>query len=158
MNLCEFPKKTKFQLLYRASEDGFNSANFHDKCDGIKNTLTIVKSRNCSIFGGYTGAAWKSNGCWMNDRNSFIFSLVNHLNDSFKAKCTNNQYSIFGDSSFGPKFGKGADLFISSNSNTNHRSYSNFGHSYKHGTYGQTVLDGSKSFQTTEIEVFEKLN
>jgi hypothetical protein len=34
MNLCEFSKKDKWTLLYRASRDGFLAKNFHEKCDG----------------------------------------------------------------------------------------------------------------------------
>lgn len=104
MNLCEFTKQQKFQLLYRASDDGFSSASFHQKCDGIKNKLTIIKSLNGNIFGGYTGAAWDCKG-YISDTKSFIFSLINKSNSSFKAKCTDNQYAICGNSSYGPIFG-----------------------------------------------------
>lgn len=156
MNLCEFPKEQKFQLLYRGSEDGFSSAKFHEKCDGIKNTLTIIKSTNGNIFGGYTGAAWESSGGWIDDSNSFIFSLINKSNDPFKAKCTINKNAIYRNSSFGPTFGIN-DFYISSNSNINQSSGSDFGLIFKHGKYGYTILAGSKYFQTTEIEVYEKI-
>ena len=155
MNICEFQKQEKFQLLYRASEDGFNSDNFHQKCDGIKNTLTIIKSTNGNIFGGYTGAAWSSSGDYISDTNSFIFSLINQSNDPFKAKCTDNQYEIVGNESHGPTYCSA--FHISSNSNTNLNSFSSFG-SYIHGTYGDAILAGSKNFQTVEIEVFEKFD
>lgn len=42
--LCNFSNDTKWEMLYRASRDGFLARNFHDKCDGFKNTLTIIKS------------------------------------------------------------------------------------------------------------------
>ena len=114
MNLCEFPRQPKFQLLYRASEDGFSSASFHQKCDGIKNTLTIIKTTNGNIFGGYTGRAWDCSGTHMYDTNSFIFSLINQSNEPFKAKCIRNECAIFGHSSYGPAYGGGCDLAIHS--------------------------------------------
>lgn len=39
MNLCEFPKETKWGLKYKATRDGFC---LHQKCDGVKNTLTVI--------------------------------------------------------------------------------------------------------------------
>ena len=45
-----------FYLIYQATSDGFQASNFHAKADGIANTLTIVKTTNENIFGGYTAA------------------------------------------------------------------------------------------------------
>lgn len=88
---------------------------------------------------------------------SLIFSLINKKNDPFKAKRTDNRYAIFGHSSFGPIYKvSGNDFLISSNSNTNEESCSNFGQTYKHGTYGNTIA-GSKNFQTSRVEVYKKL-
>ena len=158
MNLCEFPEDQQFQLLYRASESGFSSANFHEKCDGIGHTLTLIKSINGNVFGGYTGAAWSSSNIYINDSNSFIFSLINQSNDPFKANCTVNKHAICGHSAYGPTYGSGHDFCILSNSNTNQNSYSKFGRSYKCGTYDQSILAGSAYFQTLDIEVLQKLN
>ena len=57
MKLCEFGLKTQFKLLYRATEHGFASIQFHSKCNGHANTLTILKASLSSfIFGGFTTA------------------------------------------------------------------------------------------------------
>ena len=53
-------------------------------------------------------------------------------------------------SGYGPTFGSGKDLFISSDSNINKTSYSNKT-SYDLNNY----LDGSRNFQTVEIEIFQ---
>jgi hypothetical protein len=50
IKLCEFGLKDKFKLLYRASETGFHSSQFHSKCDGKPNTLSILKA-NGFVFG-----------------------------------------------------------------------------------------------------------
>jgi hypothetical protein len=56
IELCDFKLNDKFNLIYRASMDGFSTYDFHRKCDGIQNTLVIVKVKgNENIFGGYTG-------------------------------------------------------------------------------------------------------
>merc|ERR1712150_69099 len=149
IKLCEFPANQKFKLLYRATEDGFNAKNFHKKCDEVKNTLTIIQTTNGNVFGGYTGAAWSSYGGYLNDptSSSFIFSLKNQLNISFKAECIRNQYSIYCSQSSGPSFGGGCDLFISNDSNVNKESHtSNFGSSYNRSTYDKYILAGSRQF------------
>jgi hypothetical protein len=72
---------------------------------------------------------------------------------------TNNVFGIFCDSSYGPVFGCG-DIHVSSASNSNQDSSSNFGLSYKHPDYqcetekANSILAGSEYFQTVEIEVF----
>jgi len=35
-------EQQEWQLLYRASKDGFSAASFHTKCDGHSPTLTVV--------------------------------------------------------------------------------------------------------------------
>ena len=49
----------KWQLLMRASQDGFQAQTFHSKCDNKGPTVTIVKSGN-NIFGGFTEQSWSS--------------------------------------------------------------------------------------------------
>jgi hypothetical protein len=59
INLCEFSPNDKWSLLYRATRDGFGSDDFHSKCDGHSNTLTIFKAKQSSfIFGGFTTVNW----------------------------------------------------------------------------------------------------
>ena len=47
-----------WRLLFRASRDGFAAAAFHSKCDNKGPTVTIVKSENNMIFGGFTEESW----------------------------------------------------------------------------------------------------
>jgi len=69
--------KIDFKLLYRGTVDGKSAQDFHRKCDGIKKTISIIKTDNGAIFGGYAENAWSKN-CFswvMDDLNSFVFSL-----------------------------------------------------------------------------------
>ena len=150
--------------MYRASKDGFRAVNFHRKCDDKTKTLTIIKSINKNIFGGYTDATWTSNNQYFQDPNAFLFSLVNHDHKPFKTKIfSNGQNAIYCHPSYGPTFGGGNDIHISCNSNTNSDSYSNFGFSYKYPKYSykttkaKSILAGAYDFQTVEIEVFAKI-
>jgi hypothetical protein len=72
LNLCEFSLNDKWSLLYRATRDGFGSNDFHSKCDGHANTLTIFKAKQSKfIFGGFTTAIWDSSNDYKSDPNSF---------------------------------------------------------------------------------------
>ena len=44
-------------LCYRASLHGWDASTFHSRCDGKKNTVTIITSDRY-VFGGYTDVPW----------------------------------------------------------------------------------------------------
>jgi len=161
MHLCEFPADQKWTLIYRASLDGFKSTDFHSRCDKRINTLIIIKSTNGNVFGGYTEQTWSGIG-FKADSSSFIFSLINKLNEPKKIKWSKNE-GIYCHSSFGPTFGGiNHDLCITDCSNTDKSSYSNLGHSYTHSSYtygsneAKSFLADSHQFQVTEIEAYTK--
>ena len=164
-SLCQFDENIKFKLIYKASRDGFSAENFHSKCDGFQNTLTIIKVKDSSnIFGGYTTAAWDSSNTNKKDEHAFIFSLVNKENKPVKINIdqTKVKYAIECNASYGPIFGAD-DFLVASNSNQSKASYSNLGNSYKHPFYGlssskaRCFLSGTYTYSTTEIEVYQKV-
>jgi len=79
VNLCKFPQDQKWELKYRASRDGFKATDFHAKCDGVPNTLTVIKSTHGNIFGGFTEKPWTSVVWVVSDPKAYIFSLVNQV-------------------------------------------------------------------------------
>ena len=48
--LLDLPSLSKWKLIYKATRDGFTCNDFHEKCNGIKDTLTIVIKKNILIF------------------------------------------------------------------------------------------------------------
>lgn len=166
-NLCEFPGDTKWELKYRATRDGFKSDNFHLKCNGISNTLTVIKTLCGNVFGAFTTRPWNSNNRTYTNQNAFIYSLVNNDRKPFKAMATNEGKNAIGCYAVsGPSFGSDGthikDIYVASDSNINLNSYSDFGYTYKHPDYpvisakAKTILAGSTYFQTVEVEVFTK--
>ncbi len=157
LKLCGFTKQQKnWKLVYRASKDGFGSEKFHAKCDGISRTLTVIKSTNGNIFGGYTDQAWSSNDDWITDPNAFVFSLINKYKRPFKASCLNDgTKAIYCSSLYGPTFG-GQDIRVFTNSNVNEFSVTCL--SFRYGNYwpdDMNVLSGSTHFSTVDIEVYQ---
>ncbi len=154
--------RKKWQLLYKGSRDGFGAEDFHEKCDGIPNTFTLIQSTRGHIFGGFSSKAWQSNGKFKSDNKAYIFSLVNNENEPFRRQyhvC--ERPSINCSSWLGPGFGR--DICIASNSNVNEESFADFGHSYRHigFTYGseeaKSILAGVFHFKTLEIAFFSRI-
>jgi hypothetical protein len=169
--LCDLNHNFNLKLIYRASEDGFSATDFHRRCDGYPNTLTIVKVKgNNNIFGGFSSLSWGTENNYKEDNDAYIFSLVNKYNRPIRfpyvsAKLNEKSeevYSIYSNSLYGPSFGGGPDLSIASNSNMNQNSYSFLGHSYKNPNYlldaqdSKTFLARSFYFTVEEVEVFHK--
>ena len=169
INLCEFPPSQKWELKYRASRDGFKSTDFHSHCDGIANTLTVIKAKSGNIFGGFTEQEWHSRSEWVKDPKAFIFSLANKEEKPFKAMCSNEgKQALRCNPIRGPCFGGEGDFIrdicIQPDSNINKESYCDFGFSYQHPDYekdsdeAKNILAGSQYFETLEIEVYAKTN
>jgi hypothetical protein len=108
IKMCEFSLKDQWTLLYRGTRDGFRSNDFHAKCDGHSNTLTILKAKRSSfIFGGFASVCWDSSGFYKSDPSAFLFSLTNKDNQPFKMRQINTAKSIACHSAHGPIFGGG---------------------------------------------------
>jgi hypothetical protein len=168
-NLCEFATSQNLELKYRASRDGFKASDFHSHCEGIANTITVIKARSGNIFGGFTEQAWHSRGEDVTDPKAFLFSLVNKEKKPFMVMCSNEgENAIYCESEFGPCFGRDddntADIWIESDSNINEDSSCDFGYSYQHPDYerdtdeARNILAGSNYFETVEIEVYAQSN
>ncbi len=104
-------KYPKFELLYRGSQDGFSAANFHTKCDNKGPTVVIIKFNHGKVFGGFTDTSWDSSGGYKNTKNAFLFSIDRQGKYNIKPE---GEYSaVYNNSSYGPTFGGGHDLYNS---------------------------------------------
>jgi hypothetical protein len=163
----------QFSLLWRGSRDGFRdfrARDFHVRCDGHSNTLTVILDTNRNIFGGFTPVEWESrewngkfrseNSCSKADPSlkSFLFTIKNPHNvpaRRFTLKPETKDEAIYCDSKWGPHFW---DIHVSDNCNSNVLSHTYyFGDNYTNNTGqdGSTFFTGSKWFKVKEIEVFE---
>ncbi|TNV80094.1 hypothetical protein FGO68_gene3706 [Halteria grandinella] len=137
-------------LLFRGSIDSFTSKIFHQLCDNRTNTLTIVKSTDGKIVGGFTTQTWNHSG-YKQDGSAWLFNM--QANNIFKVKPSAN--AIFAYSSYGPTFGNGHDLIIHDNCNSNSSSYANAS-SYDYNGSGNLFLTQAQAkFQVQEIEVYQ---
>ena len=147
----KFSKKVKkYELLFRASRDGFQSSKFHEKCDGKNYTVTFVITSIGRRFGGFTDQAWDQSNNYKTGSNGFIFSLDNK--EIYYNK--NTSYNIYCGGSYGPTFGGGHDFYLCNNCNTDNSNYNNSDHSYQ--TYGKKcVMAGTYNFYVKDYEVYK---
>jgi hypothetical protein len=165
---AEFLRK-RFSLLWRGSRDGFRARDFHRRCDGHANTLTVILDTDGNVFGGFTPVEWESceyngkagkeNNCWKADDSlmSFLFTLKNPHNipaRRFALRAEGKWPAIGCDSKYGPCF---VGILVSDDCNANTDSSTSLGHAYTNdtGLDEETVFTGSFNFQVKEIEVFE---
>ena len=150
----------KLELLYRASRDGWRTTDFHSKCDNKGATVTVIKSTGGYVFGGYADLPWASISIqYLESSNAFIFALQYPSGVApVKMPVLNAQNAIYHNSSYGPSFGGGHDIYVADNANSssNSNTAANVGISYQlpAGQNAQTFLTGARNFQAAEIEVF----
>ena len=129
------PKIKSGILLYSTAKDGVSPVVFHQKCDNKGPTITIVKTSDGHVFGGYMPRSWVSESMYNECEDSFIFSLSDGQNIK-PVKCPLKIYkkstAIYqNEENNSPGWGEvsEADLFISYKNLSN--SYSNLGNCYK---------------------------
>lgn len=164
LQICGFPRNLEWNLIYRASRDGFSSNSFHLHCDGYPSTLIIVKAATGNIFGGYTEIRWDKSFESKCDPAAFIYSLINRDLRPIKMriKAEREKFAVRCNPKYGPIFGSGVgnDFAICSDANQVVESYSNLGHCYRHPIYAfgtseaKSFLGGAYKFRVVEIEVF----
>ncbi|KAL9961767.1 hypothetical protein ACROYT_G030783 [Oculina patagonica] len=144
-------------LCWLASTHGWAVSTFHSRCDGKRDTVTIIK-KGLYVFGGYTDIPWESRNRYGSTSNAFIFSLHNKEGLApFKSMVTSPSVAIRFRTRYGPTFGGGHDIYISDNANSNTNSYANFGSYYSVPSGVQdrtTILAGTNKFTPDEVEVF----
>ena len=147
----KFNKKIKkYELLFRATRDGFEASKFHEKCDGKNYTVTLVITSIGRRFGGFTDQAWDKSDSYKTGSNGFIFSLDNK--EIYYNK--NSSYNIYCNSSYGPTFGGGFDFYLCNNCNVDSSNYNNSEHSYE--SYGKKcVMAGTYNFYVKNYEVYK---
>jgi hypothetical protein len=141
--------------LYRASCDGWGSADFHAKCDNQGATLTVVKTTEGFIFGGYSNVPWTSaSGNYKNSSQAFLFSLHCHAGlPPTKMPCTDPAHAVVHNASYGPVFGKGHDLCLEDSSNTASNTARQQSYQLPVGATANFLV-GSAKFLASEVAVY----
>ncbi len=147
---CDMSKNEP-TLLYRATEHGWSTSDFHSKGDNQGPTLTIVKTNQGYVFGGYNDQSWPNPG----DYGSFLFSLNSSHGGqaALKMKFVCNYSNHIGN--YGPSFGN--DLIVASSSSNLKFGTTCIGHAYgvPSGYCNAYYLTGQRNFTAVEVEVYK---
>jgi hypothetical protein len=161
--------KQNWILLFRASRDGFTASDFHKHCDNFQETITIIRTPNKCIFGGYSPLSWGMNCGYITNTDAWIFSLVRPHSDEPVQMFNSGpqfvgEYSLSIYSHQGPTFGGGYDIHLSDSFNNNDHNYTNLHFSYAIPTsddpsisdtkFAQEYLCGSYHYVAEEVEVY----
>ena len=145
--LSLLPPVRELKMIFSGKRDGMLSSNFHKKCDGVGDTLVLVKSKNGHSFGGFAHPPWSLNGGNIRDDSEKSFLLT--CRNKTKHLLTRPQYAIYCNPSYGPTFG---DLHISNNTKCNN--YSGKNYSIPEGGKKEDYLSGPYGTEK-EIEDYE---
>jgi len=157
------PYKNDIELLYRASDNGYLAAKFHQNCDGLPYTLTVATDTTGQIFGGLAATYWHSptKATAANDPLARLFKIIS--GDAVFMLTTDATKSITNDPASGPNFGAGPDLKITDLAYTasgSSKSFAKLCTTYKYtscvaGTTATSWMTGLASFNLAEWEVFK---
>jgi len=152
----EISDKWYLNLLYRASRDSFEASKFHECCDGIGHTISIIKStnENC-VFAAYTSKPWGRTGKWVEDEYAFVIPMKSVENARvINIKKGHEQFGMYLQSNGGPGFGKG-DIKILNKANQSSRNTCN-SNSFAFNLKPNELVGGNGSyFKVADYEVFQ---
>lgn len=157
--ICKQLNKKEIKLIQRFNvlKDGDSAKVFHQKCDNIGPNLSIVKTSDNLIFGGFTINNWSTQTKIKKDDLAFVFNFQTKKIHNIKRGenaiyCINEQLINF----FNDKYNGNSTLVLQDNcfkktSNTcsiKDSSYSNFTKDYE-------LNNGVLTFMVSEFELYE---
>jgi hypothetical protein len=149
----------KTKLLYRGSRDGTSSTIFHNKCNSMGATLTLIKTIDNYVFGGYTQKSWSSTAGSVIDPQAYLFVLRNrNITVSSWMQFNSRGSSYFATLNFlslGPTFGHSYNGDISIPDRFDIRAGSSNGLAYYSSTYGYISSHIRNSWIISDVEVFQ---
>ena len=147
-------KNIKYKLLFKGTKNGDKSWYFHTNVDGIRNTLTLVKTKKGVRFGGFTSETWNQIGGYgKTDPRAFCFSL--DLKKIYNSQPDHN--AIFCSDGYGPYF-KGTNTIFGIYDNFFSEGgwcdYTTFTYSFGKFSKNFEITNGEQNFKVKEVEVF----
>ncbi|GBC26968.1 carbohydrate-binding module family 13 protein [Rhizophagus irregularis DAOM 181602=DAOM 197198] len=139
-----------FKLLIRGSRDGFSPKKFHEICDCLPHTVSIIKVKyHNEILGGYNQITWDSDSMLDIAKDNFIFSFKDkdNIDNHILSRVKNEKQAINNWFIHGPSFGDG-DLTLSG--------LNYYDDNYcKKSSYEVPIRESGDRFSIEEYEVFQ---
>ena len=148
--------KINFELIFKMSQNGQNSQDFHKYSDNKGPTLILIKTTKNKIFGGFTPLNWKKEDKELIDESNqtFIFSL--NLKKKYDL-INKNKQAISNSTKKGPNFGN-CDFILYENMKKGKCYSNNFSNFLSNNNLELIGEKGdNEKFDTEEFEVFKVL-
>ena len=142
--------KYKLDLIYKATDDGDNILDFHEKCDNKKNIFVIILTLDNKKFGFYTSVGLTSDKKNVYDNNAFLFKLTQTEMDCFYIR--NGEIAFHGYNDYILYLG-GEQIIIRNNFLSGASSCGCKMKNYKIDNNYQ-INNGNKNFIIKELEVY----
>ncbi|CAG8647438.1 11771_t:CDS:2, partial [Paraglomus brasilianum] len=133
------------KLLYQGSHDGYKPTAFHKCCDNRGPTITVIRTKENEIIGGYNPISWdKTLERFTHTPYSFLFAVKSSGN--VVSFCQKPATAVRHGPNYGPTFG--SDLVVLGGFTGPINS------TYQHA-YDKPIRDSIEMFAVREIEVFQ---
>lgn len=145
----------KLDLIYKASRDGFEAADFHRKCDNKGMTVVVMKTSYNKIIGGFTVLGWTSpptNGIFYKDSSLKSFLFSGSLGECYSLRDA-GKFAICCNRNYGPIFGH-YDLLVVTKNNVNNTGNFDIGDCYDYNRPKEEFYGGTP-YRVLELEVFK---
>jgi len=153
-------QRKNWVLVYKGKKDGMTGTSFHTKIGDKTPSLSVIKSTNGNIFGGFTTQAWSgAAGGYKHDSKAFLFSLVNKLTKKpLRWRASDTTHSISCSPTVGPTFGGGHNIYCAPSFNTNSNycncPYNSYTLEDTSVVDSQTLFAGAYNWTMDDIEVY----
>ncbi|KAM6962489.1 interferon-induced protein 44-like [Aplochiton taeniatus] len=144
--LCALVGNVKLRLLFKATNNGYTAASFHQQCDGKNPTIAVGYNSSGYVFGGYTSVAYNQTGQYVADDKAFLFTF--NGGKPMKYPVTNSPYAVRMLGNYGPYFGEDLKFYPNNYGYTVQSSPGNY------YTYNAAQMHGN-DLQLTEFEVYQ---
>lgn len=146
-------KIIKLKLIFKSSRDGNTSEDFHKFCDGKGPTISVIKTKENNVFGGFLNIQWKSEGEGHKDNKAFLFSFKK--NKIYKNNGKGNAGFFLKEC--GPNFSYGINIKNNFNESNRHRVRNKYDSEccWTNIASDFELNDGIEYFDIEEIEIFE---
>ena len=96
---------SKVIRIFRASEDGWNAADFHRECDNKGPTLSLIRSSVSYLAAGFTSKSWTSVAGHVEDESAMVFALTHEPQSEPQMFKTNySEQAVWHNQHRGPYF------------------------------------------------------
>lgn len=145
------------KILYVASVDGDAATKFHSLCDDQGPTIVVVETTAGVMFGGFAARSWTSKNNYISSSTSFLFQIRPAMKMFGLIDGNRYRHAQYDRDVYGPTFGSGHDLHITSGAMSNTHSYVNNKNSY-HASSNYELNDGTRNFKVKDYVVLKAVS